>query len=131
MKKTLCILCVSLCLCTLLLGCGAAKECQHQWAEADCLTPSRCTLCAAEQGEALGHDWQEPSCESPQRCSRCGAEQGQATGHIWLDASCESPERCGSCGETRGDKAEHRYGAEASDEGGVGAASRQHFGKGH
>ena len=43
---------ILLIICVMLLsGCG----CQHEWTDADCVTPRTCTLCQETEGEALGH----------------------------------------------------------------------------
>ena len=82
-----------------LSGCG----CQHEWQDADCVTPKTCALCQQTEGDALGHSWQEASCETPKTCTACGATEGEALGHTWQEATCETPKTCTACGKTEGE----------------------------
>lgn len=85
----------------LLTGCG----CQHEWTDADCVTPRTCTLCQETEGEALGHSWQEAICEAPKTCAACGTTEGQALGHVWQEATCDTPKTCTVCDKTEGEPA--------------------------
>lgn len=82
-----------------LSGCG----CQHEWQDADCVTPKTCALCQQTEGDALGHSWQEASCETPKTCTGCGVTEGEAPGHNWQEATCETPKTCTACGKTEGE----------------------------
>lgn len=42
--------------------------CQHEYLDADCVTPKVCTRCGATRGKALGHSY------ALGFCSRCGSE---------------------------------------------------------
>lgn len=69
---------ILLIICVMLLsGCG----CQHEWTDADCVTPRTCTLCQETESEALGHSWQEAICEAPKICTACDVTEGEALGH--------------------------------------------------
>jgi len=99
MRNKLFRLCAILLVCCVLAGCGA-KECEHQWSEADCLNASTCALCGEVQGEALGHIWMEATCESAESCSRCGEKQGEALEHSygkWMLSSEDMYRVCAVC----------------------------------
>lgn len=53
MKKNVLQLLVVLMLALSLSGCG----CEHEWVEANCVTPKTCSLCQETEGEALGHEY--------------------------------------------------------------------------
>ena len=74
----------------------------HEWAEATCTEPRRCTGCEETEGEPLGHDWQDATCTKPRTCKRCGETEGEPLGHDWQDATCTEPQTCARCGETEG-----------------------------
>lgn len=74
MRKTILLILVVL---ALLCGCA----CEHEWTQANCLTPAVCVKCEETGAEAQGHNWQNPTCTEPGICARCGAMQGQALGH--------------------------------------------------
>lgn len=93
---------ILLTICVMLLsGCG----CQHEWTDADCVTPRTCTLCQETEGEALGHSWQEAICEAPKICTACGVTEGEALGHAWQEATCNTPKTCTVCDKTEGEPA--------------------------
>ncbi len=50
----------------------------------------------------LGHEWLEATCTEPKKCSRCGETQGEPAGHRWIEATYELPETCSVCGATQG-----------------------------
>lgn len=81
-----------------LTGC----QCEHEWAEADCLNPKTCTKCGETEGEPVGHHWSEATCEAPETCTVCGLTQGESLGHIWTEANYQDPEICTTCGDTQG-----------------------------
>ncbi len=105
MRKLLCV-CALAALCLMLL---AGCQCEHVFADADCLTPKTCTECGETEGEALGHDWVEADCVTPKTCSRCKATEGDVAEHTWVDASCAAPKTCSVCGETEGEALEHTW----------------------
>lgn len=110
---------------------------EHSYAEADCVTPQTCTLCAYTAGEPLGHDGSEPACTEPGICSRCGVETavmlgheekaqgclepvvcarckkvvGKAPGHKFSAATCTDPAVCAGCGGTEGEALGHAFSA--------------------
>ncbi len=45
----------------ILTGC-----CNHEWVEANCVTPKTCSECGETSGEALGHDAPELTCTKMQ-----------------------------------------------------------------
>lgn len=49
-----------------------AVECNHQWANATCTEPKKCTLCGTTDGVAKGHVWKEATCVTYKTCSVCG-----------------------------------------------------------
>ncbi|MBE7016777.1 MAG: hypothetical protein E7420_01265 [Ruminococcaceae bacterium] len=99
------VLIILLLACLLFTACG----CEHQWTDADCLSPKTCALCGETEGYALSHQWLNADCTAPKTCSLCGLSEGEALSHIWVDASCSTPEACSICGITQGDKLEHTY----------------------
>lgn len=64
----------------------------HNWTDADCTTPSTCTVCEETRGEPLGHSWKDATCTAPKTCTVCGSREGQALGHEFEDEICI---RCG------------------------------------
>ncbi len=88
------VLLLSLTLC----ACG----CRHEWEEATCTVPKKCTLCGATEGEAAEHSWLQANCKSPKTCSVCKLTEGTALGHNWTDATCTEPKTCTLCQETEG-----------------------------
>lgn len=83
----------------LLSGCG----CEHEWAEATCLTPKTCNLCQETEGEGLGHNWAEVTCAAPKTCTACGETEGEALPHTWVEANYQTPKTCDVCGATEGE----------------------------
>ena len=88
-----------------LSGCA----CEHEWLEADCITPQVCIKCKEVGESALGHDWLDATCIAPETCARCAATEGGPLGHDWLDATCTAPETCAHCSETQGETLAHAY----------------------
>ena len=99
MKKIGILLLTLVCLLAL-AGCG----CEHEWVEADCVTPKTCSLCGETEGEALGHTWVDATCTEPKTCSVCGETEGEALGHTWIDATTEAPKTCTVCAATEGER---------------------------
>lgn len=111
-KRILALLIITVCA-LMLASCG----CEHEWAEASCLTPKTCTLCEQTEGEATGHAWQPADCINPETCSHCGEQRGAALGHEWQAATCENDEVCTLCQEVNTLAFGHSFGTwEGSDE---------------
>ncbi len=94
-----------------LAGCA----CEHQWKEADCVTPKTCTECEETEGEALGHKWVEATCTEPKTCDACGLTEGDNLGHDMAEATCTDPRTCTRCGSTKGEALGHDW-ADATTE---------------
>ncbi len=103
-KKLTVLLLIAACL-LVLAGCG----CEHEWAEADCVTPKHCSLCEETEGEPLGHVWFAATCEAPKTCETCGATEGDPKGHSWVEASCEEAKHCETCSVTEGEALGHNW----------------------
>ncbi len=98
-------------LCAAVLAVLSACGCNHQWQQADCEHGKVCSLCAAEEGLALGHNWKEADCKNPRTCQTCAKTEGEAQGHDYLDATCEEPQKCQICGLYNGSRLEHDWSA--------------------
>ena len=78
----------------------------HTYTAATCTMPSRCTICGATRGSALGHKWVDQGSvvvnnsnthTFRQVCARCGANQmGKTEAHTF-----NSNGKCTKCGYTR------------------------------
>lgn len=105
MKKfSLLIILIFICL----IFCGCA--CEHQWSDADCLSPRTCSLCGETEGDALSHDWQKADCNNPEICTHCCKSNGEPLPHQWMEASCTAAKTCIECGLTEGKAKDHTYG---------------------
>lgn len=95
----------------ILLAVGMLNGCciSHEWNEATCEEPRKCSKCGATEGEALGHDWKEATCDYAQTCIRCDETYGEPLGHSWIEATCEKPQTCRNCGIEIGECAEHTW----------------------
>lgn len=82
---------------------------EHEWTEANCVSPRTCAACEETEGEALGHSWADATCEAPRTCSACGETEGEALGHSWADATCEAAKTCSVCAATEGDALGHSW----------------------
>ena len=98
----------------------------HQWSEATCTKPQKCSICGRTQGEPLGHEWRPATCTEPKTCDRCGLTSGKALGHEWKDATEELPATCSICGETNGSSIKETYeeAKEAFSEGNLDSARK-------
>lgn len=82
---------------------------QHEWEDADCITPKTCSKCGKTEGKPLGHDWEDATCTEAKKCKRCGAEEGEPLGHTpgdWEVTEEPTPglegertQYCAVCGE--------------------------------
>lgn len=68
----------------------AACGCDHQWQEADCITPKTCSKCGETEGEAAGH--------TPREWIVSGVDTDNLT--MTLDLPCDV---CGEIMETKSD----------------------------
>lgn len=96
MKKTMLVL-LALVLVLALLGC----ECDHEWAEADCVNAAVCANCQETGAAALGHTFSAATCDAPEICTRCGETRGEALGHSfgqWSFGDTEQVRTCETCG---------------------------------
>lgn len=105
MKRKLSMTVLTLMLLSLLVGCG----CEHEWTEADCVTPKTCALCQETEGAPVGHTWSAATCTAPKTCQDCAATEGEALGHDWEDATCILPKKCAICHETEGSPLSHTW----------------------
>ena len=88
-KKQVCYM-LSLAIIFLILnavGCG----CKHNWEDATCTTPKKCTVCDETEGTELGHRWQEATCTESKLCTVCQMSEGEPLGH-------SEGEKCSRCG---------------------------------
>lgn len=68
-----------------------AVECNHQWVNATCTEPKKCTLCGTTDGVALGHVWKEATCVTYKTCSVCGEKFDNNYGkHSYVNGVCSS-----------------------------------------
>ena len=66
-------------------------ECRHQWSEATCTEPKKCTLCGAKDGVALGHVLKEATCVTYKICSVCGEKFDNNYGkHSYVNGVCSA-----------------------------------------
>lgn len=82
---------------------------KHEWQNATCEEPQKCTICEEVQGQPLGHDWQEATCEKPKQCKVCSKTDGEALDHNWKEATCNNPRICETCHKSEGDKLGHNF----------------------
>ncbi len=87
----------------------SACACEHEWNEANCISPQTCALCEETQGEALGHIWTDATCSIPKSCFRCKEFDGDPLGHSWIDATCSAPRTCSRCKGIDGVPLEHTW----------------------
>lgn len=103
--KRFMIIALALVMLLALAGCA----CEHEWKDADCVTPKTCVKCEEIEGAPLGHTWSAATCVDPKICENCGATEGEAKGHVWVDATCTEPNICSVCGETDGEPLGHAW----------------------
>ncbi len=73
----------------------------HLFIAANCSTPATCS-CGETYGEPLGHNWQNATCDKPSRCTLCNETKGEPIGHNWIAATYSSPKTCSICKEISG-----------------------------
>lgn len=92
------------------------SKCPHNWTDATCTTPKKCSDCGKKDGKALGHNMMVTDKEEPTytqdgklfyTCSRCGKSETEKVpqlkcSHQWEEAN--GIKRCIICGETEKDK---------------------------
>ena len=71
--------------------------CEHNWEEATCTTPKKCTLCGAADGAPLGHKGGTATCTELAECEVCGVEYGDYK-HNANEATCGQASVCADCG---------------------------------
>ena len=105
MKRTYSVLFLILACLLVFTGC----QCEHEWVEADCVTPKTCSLCEEVEGAPLGHTWEAATCDTAKTCETCGETEGEALDHSWVEASCEAPKTCERCKLTEGEALGHTW----------------------
>ena len=103
--KRLMIIALALVMLLALAGCA----CEHEWMDADCVTPKTCTKCQEIEGAPLGHTWSAATCVDPKICENCAVTEGEPKGHEWVEATCTEPNICSVCGETDGEPLGHAW----------------------
>lgn len=104
MKKSI-LFALVICFCCLMSACCM----NHDWEDATCDEPEKCSKCGETRGEALGHDWKDATCTEPKTCSRCDETKGKALGHELTAATCTESSVCTVCGETEGEPLGHDW----------------------
>ena len=95
MKKLL-IIALALAMLLALAGCA----CEHEWMDADCVTPKTCANCSEIEGAPLGHTWSAATCVDPKVCEDCGATyKTDETDMIAHDFSVFVGSTAGNCSE--------------------------------
>lgn len=74
----------------------------HLFIAANCSTPATCS-CGETYGEPLEHNWQNATCDKPSKCTFCNETKGEPIGHKWIAATYYSPKTCSICGTTVGE----------------------------
>jgi len=77
MKKYFAFCFIAVMLLIVLSACG----CEHEWLDADCVTPKTCSICQETDGEPLGHTWADATCTAAKTCSLCAATDGDPLPH--------------------------------------------------
>ena len=103
MKGTI-MLCMSVMLALVVLtGCG----CKHEWTDATCTSPQKCSKCNITNGQPISHNFSIATCQNPKQCTVCGAIEGGVLSHDWTEPTCSKPKNCKVCGVTEGEKLSH------------------------
>lgn len=84
------------------------QEHVHSFSQVTCTENSVCS-CGEINEIALGHNWIEATCVDPKKCSVCGKSEGSAIGHNWIDATCIEAKKCSVCEEIEGTANGHNY----------------------
>lgn len=85
------------------------NTCDHEWQDATCTEPYRCSLCGLTDGSPLGHYWLKATCATPEMCARCGEKHGEPLDHDWSKPTCTEPATCYMCGVTNGRPNDHKW----------------------
>lgn len=93
LKKYVSVICV---IGTILALAACGKSHTHEWEDATCTEPQKCSKCDETKGEPKGHQFEYVSCTKPKTCSICGETKGKAVGH-----SVELG-KCSKCNEMQG-----------------------------
>ena len=84
---------------------------EHEWKDANCLTPKTCILCGTTEGTIAGHIWLDATCTTPKTCSVCDVTEGIPLSanktHTWKKATCTEPKTCPVCNVTEGTTIPH------------------------
>jgi len=59
----------------------------HDFVAATCTAPKTC-FCGITEGKANGHNWKDATCSEPKKCTVCGTTSGLTAGHSFLDGKC-------------------------------------------
>ena len=102
MKRTLLTFVVCLISFTL-VGC----LCNHEWTDATCTNPQKCSKCNITNGQPIGHNFSAATCQTPKQCIVCGTTEGEVLAHNWTAATCSTPKTCTVCNVTEGEKLAH------------------------
>ena len=100
-----------------LVGCD--EICNHQWSQATCTSPKKCSLCNKTEGKALGHtpEADDGDCTTAVICSVCEVVVTQAkTAHAGGTATCFSRAHCSACEQEYGELAAHTWSSDAATE---------------
>lgn len=117
--------------------CKAELECKHNWLEATCDEPKKCSICKITEGSKLNHRWVEATYTTPKTCSVCDITEGEPLKcvdhldensdqlcdncgaavapnippceHNWIPATYTTPKTCSICGEIEGDPIYHEH----------------------
>lgn len=60
----------------------------HNWQDATCTTPKKCSICGYCLGKPLEHTWREATCTAPKTCTSCWITKGTALGHSTRMGTC-------------------------------------------
>lgn len=90
--------CVLACLMIAIVAFGAFVLYQNNWAVNDVIK----TISEGHMSCVFGHEWEEATCVEPKRCSVCNLTQGNVIEHEWKEATCTDAKTCTQCWKTTG-----------------------------
>lgn len=105
MKKTHVLILIMIVLSFVLVGC----QCKHEWTDATCTSPQKCSKCNITNGQPISHTLSAATCQNPKQCTVCGAAEGEPLPHNWSAATCQNPKQCTVCGVTEGGVVSHTW----------------------